>query len=177
MVGESLTLRVSVTSAADIGSGTAKLDMGARSRLDVNVGDVVALKGGKTTAAIVSQAPSEDEGKNLVRIEALVRRNAGVSMGDLVEIHRVDSPMADAITFAPVYDGSAKLELRPGLEKFVSKALNHRPFVSGDLILIPGLLRKGEPLPFVVVATQPAGIIQIGPETSITVKDSPDSEV
>lgn len=177
MVGESLTLRVSVTSADDIGRGNARLDMGARSRLNVEVGDVVELKGGKATAAIVSQAPPEDEGKNLVRIEALVRRNAGVSMGGLVQIQRVDSPIADAITIAPVYSGSAKLELRPGLEQFVSKSLNRRPFVSGDVLLIPGLLRMGEPLPFIVVATQPKGIIRVGPETSITVKDSPVSEV
>ncbi|HEV2175155.1 MAG TPA: hypothetical protein VFF67_00915 [Thermoplasmata archaeon] len=177
MVGDSLTLRVSVTSAADIGTGTAQLDVGVRSRLKLDIGDVIELKGGKTTGALVSHAPPDDEGKNMVRIEALVRRNAGVSMGDPVLIQRVDCPIADAITIAPVYSGSATLDLGQGLNEFVSKALNRRPFVYGDVFLIQGLFRKGEPLRFLVVATQPKGIIRIGPKTAITVKDSPVSEV
>jgi hypothetical protein len=59
----------------------------------------------------------------------VVRRNAGVSIGDRVSVQRVDCPNADAITIAPIYAGSARMDLGPGLESFVSKALQRRPFV------------------------------------------------
>jgi transitional endoplasmic reticulum ATPase len=168
---EALTLRVAEAFQQDIGLGTARLDVGTRSRLKVGIGDVVEIRGRKTTAAVVSRAPPDDEGKSLVRIEAVVRRNAGVSIGDRVLVQRADCPIAESITIAPIYSGSAKMDLGPGLEQFVSKALTRRPFVRGDVFVIPGVFLMGGSLPFMVVATHPKGTVQVGPTTLITIKE------
>jgi transitional endoplasmic reticulum ATPase len=175
-MAEALTLRVAEAFQQDIGLGTARLDVQTRQRLKVGVGDVVEIRGRKTTPAVVSRAQQDDEGKGLIRIEAVVRRNAGVSIGDRVVIQRVDCPNADAITIAPIYAGSAKMDLGPGLESFVSKALSRRPFVRGDVFVIPGVFLMGGSLPFMVVSTQPKGIVQVAPTTLITIKEETVSE-
>jgi transitional endoplasmic reticulum ATPase len=170
-MGEVITLRVAEAFQQDIGLGTARLDAGSRQRLKVGVGDIVEIRGRKVTAAVVGRSQAEDEGKNLVRVEAVVRRNAGVSIGDRVQAQRIDCSIAEAITIAPIYSGSAKMDLGPGLERFVSKALAGRPFVRGDVFVIPGVFLMGGSLPFMVVSTAPKGTIQVGPTTQITIKE------
>jgi transitional endoplasmic reticulum ATPase len=168
---EAITLRVAEAFQQDIGLGTARLDVGTRQRLKVGVGDIVEIRGRKVTAAVVNRAQADDEGKNLIRVEAVVRRNAGVSIGDRILVQRIDCPIAEAITIAPIYSGSAKMDLGPGLEQFVSKALARRPFVRGDVFVIPGVFLMGGSLPFMVVTTAPKGTVQVGPTTLITIKD------
>ena len=167
---EAFTLRVAEAFQQDIGLGTARLDVQTRQRLKVGLGDIIEIRGRKPTPAIVSRAQPDDEGKGVVRIEAVVRRNAGVSIGDRVVVQRVDCPTADAITIAPIYAGSARMDLGPGLESFVAKALARRPFVRGDVFVIPGVFLMGGSLPFMVVSTQPKGIVQVAPSTLITIK-------
>ncbi len=170
-MAEAITLRVAEAFQQDIGLGNARLDVGTRQRLKVGVGDIVEIRGRKTTAAIVNRAQAEDEGRGVIRVEAVVRRNAGVSIDDRVLVQRIDCPIADSITIAPIYSGSAKMDLGPGLEQFVSKALSRRPFVRGDVFVIPGVFLMGGSLPFMVVTTQPKGTVQVGPTTLITIKD------
>ena len=173
---ESLHLKVAEVAQQDVGLGTARLDERTRQRLKVGIGDVVEIRGRKSTPAIVVRAVAEDEGKGLIRLEAILRRNAGVSIGDRVQVTRVDCPNADAITIAPIYAGSARMDLGPGLESFVQKALSRRPFVRGDVFVIPGVFLMGGSLPFMVVSTQPKGIVQVSSTTLITIKEETVSE-
>src|SRR5580658_2618936 len=168
---EAITLRVAEAFQQDIGFGIARLDVSTRQRLKVAVNDIVEVKGRRTTAAVVKQAQQEDEGKGLVRVEAVVRRNAGVSIGDRVLLARADSPIADSITIAPIYSGSVKMDLGPGLERFVARSLAQRPFVRGDVLVVPGVFLMGGSLPFMVVATTPKGIVQVGQPTQIHIKE------
>jgi transitional endoplasmic reticulum ATPase len=172
----SVDLRVREAFQEDIGLGTARLDVGTRARLKVGMGDILEIGGRKTTAAVVSRAPPDDEGKSLVRIEFVIRRNAGVTIGDQVRVRRLDCPIAVTMTIAPIYSGSEKMDLGPGLEKFVSKALARRPFARGDVFVIPGVYLMGGSLPFTVSATEPNGIIQVGPSTVITISEERVSE-
>ena len=173
---EAFTLRVAEAFQQDIGLGTARLDVQTRQRLKVGLGDIIEVRGRKPTPAVVSRAQQEDEAKGLIRIEAVVRRNAGVSIGDRVSVQRVDCPNADAITIAPIYAGSARMDLGPGLESFVAKALARRPFIRGDVFVIPGVFLMGGSLPFMVVSTQPKGIVQVAPSSLITIKEETVSE-
>lgn len=167
---EPIRLRVSEAFQQDIGLGIGRLDQKTRDQLKVGLGDIVAIQGRTTTPAIVSRAGSEDEGKGIVRIEAVVRRNAGVSIGDQVLVLRIECPVAESLTIAPIYSGAARVDLGSGLETFVAKALARRPFVKGDVFVIPGVFLQGGSLPFIVTSTLPKGIIQVGPSTTITIR-------
>src|SRR5208283_2265758 len=157
-MAEAIPLRVAEAFQQDIGLGTARLDVQTRQRLKVGLGDIIEVRGRKPTPAVVARAQQDDEGKGLVRIEAVVRRNAG------------------AVTIAPIYAGSARMDLGPGLESFVAKALARRPFIRGDVFVIPGVFLMGGSLPFMVVSTQPKGIVQVAPSSLITIKEETVSE-
>lgn len=146
------------------------MDVQSRKTLRVGLGDIVEIRGRKSTPGIVSRAHTDDEGKGLVRIEAVVRRNAGVSIGDKVTVQKLEPPTAKSLTIAPIYPGSARMDLGPGLDSFVAKALARRPFIKGDVFVIPGVFLQGNSLPFLVSATVPDGVVQVGPETNIEIR-------
>ncbi|MCI4333836.1 MAG: hypothetical protein L3K01_09005 [Thermoplasmata archaeon] len=101
----------------------------------------------------------------------MIRRNAGVAIGGTVRLGKITPPPADSISIAPIRSGSAKRDLGPGLEQFVGKALLGRPFVSGDVFLIPGAFLEGSILVFRVELVKPETIVQIAPSTLITILD------
>jgi transitional endoplasmic reticulum ATPase len=174
---EGITLKVAEAAQSDVGFGLARLDQGTRQRLKVAPGDVVEIRGRKVTAAVVQKALPEDEGRGLVRLEAVIRRNSRVSIGDRVEVSRSDCPPAESITIAPIYSGAPKMDLGPGLESFVGKALSRRPFIRGDVFVVPGVFLMGGSLLFLVVGTNPKGIVQVAPTTTITIREETVNEV
>jgi len=167
----SALLRVAEAFQQDIGLGVARLDSATRKALGVHLGDIVEIQGRKQTGAVVSRSQADDEGKALVRVEAVVRRNAGVAIGDRVSVQRAAAPEAQSMTIAPIYSGSARMDLSTGLDTFISKALQKRPFNRGDVFVIPGVFLQGGSLPFMVVSTQPKGIVQVAPTTVFTIRE------
>ena len=137
-MGEAITLRVAEAFQQDIGLGTARLDVSTRQRLKVGVGDIVEIRGRKTTAAVVNRAQQDDEGKGLIRVEAVVRRNAGVSIGDRVSSSGSTARSPRRSRSPRSTPARPRWTSGPGLEAFVSKALSRRPFVRGDVFVIPG---------------------------------------
>ncbi len=142
-MGEAVTLRVAEAFQQDIGLGSARLDVQTRQRLKVGLGDVVEIRGRKATPAVVSRAQPDDEGKGLVRIEAVVRRNAGVSIGDRISVQRIDCPNADSVTIAPIYAGSARMDLGPGPRELRCQGARPAPVRARRRVRHPGSVPHG----------------------------------
>ena len=164
-------LRVAEAAKDDVGFGIARLAPDALQQLGVKVGEVVRIRGAREAAAIAQRAAPGNDGSGTVRLEAVVRRNAKTSLGEVVELERVEAPVAEKITIAPIYSGAPKMDLGSGLEAFVAKALLRRPFVRGDAFIVPGVFLMGGSLLFVVTATTPKGIVLIGPNTLVTIRE------
>lgn len=165
------TLRVAETSQDDIGLGTARLELAVRERLHVAVGEIVELVGTRSTGAIVEQAREEDEGKGVVRMEYVVRRNAGAPIADRVSVRKLEPPNAESIVVAPIPSRFGTVELGPEIEPLLSKALTGRPLGTGDMFLIPGVYAKGEPVLFRVTTTRPTGIVKITARSQLSVRE------
>ncbi len=176
-MSDGVTLKVAEAAQNDVGFGLARLDQATRQRLKVAPGDAVEIRGRKITAAVVQKGLPEDEGRGVVRLEAVIRRNGRLSIGDRVEVARAECPVAESITIAPIYSGAPKMDLGAGLESFVGKALARRPFVRGDVFVVPGVFLMGGSLLFLVVATNPKGIVQVGPNTTVTIRPETVNEV
>ena len=58
--------------------------------VSVSTGDIVNIGGGKrrTVAKCLPLYPS-DEGKGIIRVDGLVRNNAGVAIGDTVVVRKI----------------------------------------------------------------------------------------
>ena len=77
MKGKEIILNVSEAFQQDVGYGRARIDHQTRIELDLSIGDAIEIEGTKSTVAIVWRAHPTDEGKRLLRIDNLTRKNAG----------------------------------------------------------------------------------------------------
>src|SRR5436309_1324263 len=109
----------------------------------------------------------EDEGKGIIRIDGLVRRNVGVSLGDKVEVRKAEVLPAERITIAPIISEGHKISFGQGIENFVKRGLLKRPLNKGDVVIVPGIALMGGALPFMVISTAPKGVVQIQDDTII----------
>ena len=171
-----VVLRVAEGLSQDVGAGRARLDAETRLQLGVSPGDVVEIEGGRKTGAIVWRARPVDEGKGIIRIDNLTRKNARVGIGDKVIVRKAEPRIAEKVVIAPAISQSQRIQFGHGIENLVKRGLLKRPVNAGDTIVIPGIALFGNSLPFGVVKTEPKGIVLIGEETEIIVKEEPIKE-
>ena len=176
MAEERLILKIAEAYQQDIGHGRARMDRFSRTKIGVSTGDIISISGKKETVAIVWRAMPEDEGKNLVRIDGLVRGNANVSLGDRVIIKKADVKPAEKIIMAPIISEYQRIQFGHGIENVVKKGMLGRPAAKGDSVIIAGIALFGNSLPFRVANTVPKGIVQITDETEVVVKEEPVEE-
>ncbi|WP_456421470.1 CDC48 family AAA ATPase [Thermococcus sp.] len=182
---EEIKLRVAEALKRDVGRGIVRFDRKYQRQLGVEAGDIVALIGERTTAAIVANPHPDDRGLDIIRMDGYIRRNAGVSIGDYVTVRKAEVQEAKKVVLAPAQKG-VFIQI-PG--DLVKGNLLGRPVVKGDLLvasnrsetyysspfddLLRGLFEAmplgfGE-LKFVVVNTVPKGIVQITYNTEVEV--------
>jgi len=166
---ESLTLRVAKAIPSDVGHGRARVPFD--NELNLKPGDIVEIAGEQRTAAIVWRCRPEDANLGVIRIDGIIRKNAGVSLGDRVTISKVETQPCERLVLSPVMAKQQKVRFGPGIEGFARRGLNKRPVVAGDRIFIPGMTLFAEALPFAIVSTSPKGIVQVLPDTEIVIKE------
>jgi len=173
-MSDSITLRVArAHHQSEVGLGRARIDSKTRKDLSVEVGDVIEIVGKRLTAAKVFRAAQEDEGKGIVRMDGMIRSNAGISIGEKVTVTKADSQPASKVFVAPKIPQGKRVRFGQGVEELFRKGLISRPLVKGDEIIIPNIALMGGFLPFVVVSTQPNGIVVVGDHTELSVKTEP----
>src|SRR3989304_162158 len=141
--------------------------------LGVDVGEIIEIIGKKSTAAKLVRGMREDEGKGILRIDGLVRRNVGVSIGDKVEVRKAEVFPAERVTIAPIISEGHKISVGRGIENLVKRGLLKRPLTKGDVVIVPGIALRGGALPFMVIKVIPKGVVQIVDETIIEMKEEP----
>jgi len=172
-VPERVQLKVAEAPQSDVGLGRARVDTKTRVDLGVDVGEIIEIIGKKSTAAKLFRVMQEDEGKGIIRIDGLVRRNVGVSLGDKVEVRKAEVFQGERITIAPIISEGHKISFGQGIENFVKRGLLKRPVSKGDVVIVPGIALMGGALPFMVIKTQPKGVVQIHDDTLIEMKEEP----
>jgi len=171
---DGVTLRVArAHHQSEVGLGRARIDSQTRKQLDVDVGEIIEIVGKKKTAAKVFRAANEDEGLGVIRIDGMIRGNAGVSIGEKVVVNKVSTQPATKVVVAPKIPHGKRVKFGQGVEGLFKKGLLNRALVKGDEIIIPNIALMGGFLPFVVVSTTPSGIVQVSESTELSVKTEP----
>ncbi|MDQ4073071.1 MAG: CDC48 family AAA ATPase, partial [Thermoproteota archaeon] len=99
----------------------------------------------KTVAKCLPLYPS-DEGKGIIRVDGLVRNNAGVAIGDTVIVRKIKAVPAEKVIVAP-------LEAIPPIdERYLADALESVPLIKGDNVMVPYF---GGRLTFQVIGVTP----------------------
>jgi len=169
---DSITLRVSKAMPSDVAHGRARIS--GDTELGLKPGDIVEIKGEeRSTGAIYWRCKPEDAKMGLIRIDGIMRTNAGVSLGDVVTVTKVETKECIEITLYPVMPNKQKVKFGHDLESFALRGLSKRPIIEGDRVYIPGMTMFGEALPFAVLSTTPKGIVKITQDTVVVIKDEP----
>ena len=186
---EEVVLRVGeLTDRAEFGRGIVRIDTKTMNRLGIREGDVVELQGQRKTGAIAVRAYPVDVGLNIIRMDGISRRNAGVGIGETIKLGQHDVKEAQRVVLAPVQKGII-LQMSPELLK---RNLFMRPVTKKDIVIPFPVVKQRRGSPFddfmginleeifftpipgetklIVVATVPEGVTRITDATEIELK-------
>ncbi len=187
-----MSLRVAEINKASAGRGLCSAGTHVARRLKLKAGEIVEISGKRTTAGIYFPN-SQDEGKQIIRIDDLVRLNAGTDFGEIVKVKKARPIPAKRVVVAMT---NTKVQLLP---RKIRDSLMKRPVVKDDnLSLINMIIQSEQPalefprawqfeygnswkradtvgeLRLVVLETTPEkGIVQITQDTTVEIKESP----
>jgi transitional endoplasmic reticulum ATPase len=178
-----------LTGREDYGRGIARIDTKTMKTLKIKEGDIIEIEGKRKSVAIAVRAYPADVGLNIIRIDGLVRRNCGTSIGEVVKVRVPEVKEATKVVLAPAEKGIS-VHISPNLLK---QNIFMRPVIKGDIILaLPVFKRRSREssdifeeffgisaeevfLPmapetkFIVVNTTPGGAVQITDMTELEV--------
>lgn len=126
-----IKLRIKDAFKGDFGKGIAQIDPKIVSESNIDVGDTICIYNEskkKFTAAIVFPSDPRDEGTNIIRIDALLRRNLKATLEDIVKIKKTKNHLAQQVSFAG-YKKEIILKNPDGLVK----TLKDRVVSKGDI--------------------------------------------
>lgn len=163
-------LRVGDARQRDVGRGIARIDQRTMQKLGISAGDVIEIVNKRTTSAIAWPAYSEDQNRDIIRIDGFTRKNSGVAINEYVVVRPAKVKTALSITLAPV---DMRLNVDEDFTNFVKNRLMERTLVEGDTTLV---MMLGHAIPFTVSKTRPHGIVKVTAETRLTILNEPAPE-
>ena len=161
-----IELKVREAERQDVGHGLVRMPRHAMEALGLSTGDVVELSGKKSTAAIVWPAYPRDEEYDIIRMDGYIRQNAGVGIGDRVKVRKTTAREAEKVVFAP----RSPMQFSPEFQSLLKRRLLGRAITKHDTIYIAVF---GEPFPLVVTQVYPLGVVMIGNNTKVIIKNEP----
>jgi len=163
-------LRVGDARQRDVGRGIARIDQRTMEKLGISAGDVIEIVGKRATSAIAWPAYSEDQNRDMIRIDGFTRKNAGVAINEYVIVRPTKVKNALSITLSPV---DIRLNVDEDFTNFVKNRLMERTLVEGDTTLV---MMLGHAIPFTVTKIRPHGIVKVTAETRLTILNEPTPE-
>jgi transitional endoplasmic reticulum ATPase len=166
MSDDIVRLKVAAAMPKDQGRGIVRLNSDIRNHLEIRSGDYVLLNGAKETVAVAWPSLKEDEVLDMVRMDGLIRSNAGARLGEMVEVSKTTVPEATRVVIAP----SQPVRFQPGFENYVKQQLINKPITRGDTILISSI---GQGLQFTATNVSPGKHVRVTPATEVEVLTKP----
>ncbi len=186
---EQLTLSVGeLTNRGESGRGIVRVDTSTMKKIGVKEGDIVEIGGQKKTGAIAVRAYPADVDLNIIRMDGITRKNAGIGVGETVKISKAVVRDAERVVLAPAQKW-IDMQIHPQLLK---TSLFMRALVKNDIIDPIQAMRESRdqppddffganpenlfftPLPgetrLAVVSTIPEGITRVTNYTDIELK-------
>ncbi|MDE1827811.1 MAG: hypothetical protein KGH65_01485 [Candidatus Micrarchaeota archaeon] len=123
--------RVKEAHGRDVGKGVARIDYDTMDLLGLSLGDIVEIKGKRVTAAKILSLYPSDEGKNMIRIDSILRNNAKVDLEKEVTLRKIKTDDAIAVFV------ENSVWIPPIDERYIADCLDTVPITKGDNIVIP----------------------------------------
>ena len=166
-------LKVDSAYPEDQGMGRCRLDLATMQQLRLDPGDLVYLEGQRRTVAKVWRMQSQDWGHDIIKIDNFIRLNAGVSIGDRIQIQPVEDEIeVQRVLIAPPEDLTRQMPINYNQ---ASLKLIGFPVTKNDTIpIVAGLpFMQQQLVAFKVVDIEPANAVIITTDTEIEFSDKP----
>jgi transitional endoplasmic reticulum ATPase len=147
----------------DIGKCRARLDPVYMQRLGIEAGEVIELIGKRKTAATAWPADEEKQG-NIIRMDGQTRKNAGVSLNDLLIARKVEAKTAKSVFLMPLVNGTIATDKE--FCEFVKNRVRGFPVNQGDEISV---LILGNSIEFRIERVSPRSIVKIELSTKLQI--------
>ena len=167
MIMDEVVLTVADAEKMDVGRYVVRLNSRTMTTLEVETGDVVELTGTRSVPALVWRGRYEDDELDIIRMDAVLRRNAGVSLGDKVKVKKVEPHEAHIIHLAPA---EQEIRIRGDISSYFGDRLLGKPVARNNMVLFEYF---NTVVPFVVTKTDPGGVVIITHRTQIDVSEKP----
>jgi len=163
MSKDGIQLKVLDAYAKDVRHGFVRIDHDSSSALAASAGDIIEIKGAQITAAKCLRPYPSVEGKGTIRIDGLIRHNAGIEIGDTIAVRKMRAPQAERVTVLP-------MESIPPIDgSYIKDALEGVPLIKGDFVTVPYF---GGRLAFQVTDIMPADdAVLMAKETRVTIAE------
>ncbi|WP_295540635.1 CDC48 family AAA ATPase [uncultured Thiohalocapsa sp.] len=165
---QTLKLKVAEGLAKDAGRGYARLDPADIQRLGLTLGDLVQVRGKRTSVAKVMPAYQDMRGKSCVQLDGITRKNAGIAVDERTDVTPCAYAPAERITLAPTTVTPGKRDLA-----YIGSLLDGVPVMRGDLVRAS--LFGSRSADFRVEDTSPGGAVVINPTTALVISQRQDA--
>jgi transitional endoplasmic reticulum ATPase len=160
------TLIVKEAPKNDVGRSLVRLSADSMNELGVQSGDIIEIKGERTAVGIVWREAPGYENEGIVRMDGVLRGNAGIGLDEDVEVSKANVKPAKKITIAP----PQAIQYGSGFIEYVHERLLNKPLVKGNKVLVDIM---GTALVFTVTTASPTGSIIVTENTVLAVSDKP----
>ncbi len=160
---EPLQMRIGEAKQRDIGKKRARMGPDAMDYLKVTPGDIIEIRGSKTSSAVVWPADEDEKHPDVVRVDGQTRKNIGSSLNDIVKIQKASAKVAKSVTLMPVNDS---VTVDKEFTDFVKNRLKGMPLSEGDEISVMIL---GNSMDFKVNKANPKSIVKIDRATTLAI--------
>ena len=186
MAENQITLKVAeAISQKDVGQGIARLDPNVMDDLGIQERELIEIVGERRTAAIA--LPSQtDIGLGVIRIDGLVRKNSGATIGGEVTIKKTKATEAKKVVLAPIENNIRVQGDVRGL--FAGKVMVQGDIIGSQIRAPRPSMNRGfnslfdelmdftpamKEIKFAVVSTNPKDIVIVSPNTEVQLHESP----
>ncbi|MEM3027034.1 MAG: AAA family ATPase, partial [Thermoproteota archaeon] len=150
----------------DVGRRIVRIGRREMAQLKAETGDVVEILGRKSASAVVWPGYAEDEDRKIVRMDGLIRKSAGVAIGDYVKIRKVDKvENASEVVLAAM--GARISSVDEDFLDYVKDKLIDTPLTEGDIVAVP--VFGGQALGLTVVRVKPRGFVKVTQDTRVQI--------
>jgi len=162
---KAIILKVSEALPKDVGRGIVRIDPLDMQRIDAHIGDVVLVKGKRTTVAKAAPTYQEVRGKKVIQMDGIIRENAKIGIDEKVTIEVTAVSEARSIQLKSSFETARALPSN----QYVGRLLEGIPVVTGDKIR--ALLFGSRTKEYEVIEIDPAGVCIISSKTNVSIKD------
>ena len=148
-------MRVEESKQRDVGKRRARIGHNAMDYLDVVPGDIIEIKGSKTSCAIVWPTDENEKNPDCIRLDGQTRKNIGSTLGDIVHVKKVKVKTAKTVKLLPIND---VVTIDKEFTDFVKNRLKGLPLSMNDEISVMIL---GNSMEFKISKMTPNGIVKI----------------